>query len=161
MLAGIDFSTRAIHAALIPLEHGNGEPHVAFRHIAIPKSPNPLDRYYQARLAMRTLCQDEKGYPIHLVVVEQPMGRFGVRPLWGMFGAIVASVPGIAAVTALDPQTWRRELGLPPRMTKEQAIAEAAMLLGLGGLDEHSAEALLIALAGRQINNRAWSEGAA
>jgi len=171
VIAGVDFSTRAIHAALIPLEHGNGEPPIVLRHEPIPESPDPLRRYYEARMATRRICADTDGHPVNLVIVEQPMGRFAVRPLWAMFGAIVGSVPGVASVTALDAQAWRRELGLPARLTKQAAIEKALDWLyatraftaprANTTLSEHHADAILIALAGRQQNQRAWSEGAA
>ena len=166
MILGVDFSTKAIHGALIPLEQGNGEPALVFRTYPIPPSLDPLKRYFHARLAMRALSADTDGYPVHLAVVEQPAGRFAARQMWGMFGAICSSLYGVSAVNALEPEEWRAELGLKTRHrtqgeAKRESIAAAETYRGVAGLNEHEAEALLIALAGRQQNNRLWSEGAA
>jgi hypothetical protein len=90
---------------------------------------------------------------VTMVWVEEPWGfhRNADRALLPLFGAIMASVPTRASVAGIQPQEWRRTLGLSRRLSKQDAILNAAGRCDLRWPTEHQAEALLIAHAGRRL----------
>lgn len=181
LLAGIDLSTKRLDAALIPLDPDHGDPNcppVVFRHVLLPneKGATPLYRRVERARAMRRLVHELlKPVPYTLPAphqiathdvasawLENPRGRHRNDALTGTFDAIAAAIPSHIIVAGLDPQEWRRELGLPARMPKASAQIWTRDWLSDQGVvhrgahppDEHLAEALLVALAGRQILQR-------
>lgn len=172
MIIGLDISTTRIDAAIIPIDHdAGGIPTVTFRHATIPqtKGAEPLyrrvERARNMTRAIAPLFRDVDGWEIHLCYIEEPRGRFRNDALTGTFDSICTAIPTGIAVSGFQPQAWRRELGLSPRLSKTDAIVAAMEWLidkraGRITMNEHAAEALLIALAGRQLNNRYFAGAA-
>lgn len=171
-IVGFDISTREITAAIIPLDPDrplvSGEP-VSFEERPLAKTSDDGRRYLEIRTAVKSILGPSP-YDVQLAYVERPYSRFAksIAPMMGVYGAVMASIPRHIARAGIEPQEWRRELGLTPRLAKVDAIDAAQAWCGRYGplwdtqlITEHMAEALLIALAGRQINNRAWTQGAA
>ncbi len=179
MIIGLDISTTQIDAAIIALEHDvAGIPTVTFRHATIPqtKGAEPLyrrvERARHMTRAIAPLFDDVDGWDVQLCYIEEPRGRFRNDALTGTFDSVCTAIPARIAVSGLQPQAWRRELGLPARLSKDQAIQEAFDWIyhhtpssaGYKTIEatptEHQAEALLIAIAGRQLNNRYFAGAA-
>jgi hypothetical protein len=173
LCAGIDLSTSTIHAALIALDPDTHlEEPLVLRHADLPKQRDDA-RFDGVLTAVRDLLRPTAAMEtVELVYIERPMGRhiMSVAPLMAIYGAIRASIPRHIPRDALAPSEWRRELGLPARLSKADAIREARdwvyrydrhYHVSTAQLDEHYADALLVALAGRQRNYRLWAEGAA
>jgi hypothetical protein len=157
MLCGIDFSTKQIDAALIPLDPGNHDvAAVTFRTAPIQSGLRGADRIRDAAHAARQLLFDVKGYEVASVWIEEPFGAYRTadRALLPLMGALVAAIPQRMSVAVIGVQEWRRALGLPGSLTKVAAIDEATTRSGFDAITEHQAEALLVALAGRQ---QCWS----
>jgi hypothetical protein len=172
LLAGLDWSSRAIHAALIPLDTDHGDPScppVAFHTITLPKPcGDDTIRIRAARYATRELLTPD----VHSVWVEEAYGTFRTsdRVLLPIQGAIVAGVPTGTTVALITADAWRRELGLKTGRTTSadaKAAAESYIMDWLsdhtpagGGIvgfrvpSEHEVDALCVALAARQILNR-------
>lgn len=172
LLAGIDWSSKAIHAALIPLDTDHGDPTqppVVFRTMTLPKPTGDATlRIRAARYATRELLTPD----VATVWVEEAYGTFRTsdRVLLPIQGAIVAGVPTGMTVALITADAWRRELGLKTgRTTSVDAKAEAESYamdwlsdnlprsgntVGFRVPDEHEVDALCVALAARQILNR-------
>jgi hypothetical protein len=114
--------------------------------------------------------------PVHEVSsvwVEEPFGprNKATNALREVYGGILASIPLHIERAAIAPQEWRRvvleaEHGHLDRAWQKEDSTDLADLYlhrhrqSRAGIDEHQAEALLIALAGRELTWRAV-EGAA
>jgi hypothetical protein len=100
------------------------------------------------------------------VWVEEPFGprNKATNALREVYGGILASIPPHIERAAIAPQEWRRTLGLDPTGRRTRASARptsgSTTTTSRAACDEHQAEALLIALAGRELTWRAV-EGAA
>jgi hypothetical protein len=180
LLAGIDLSTKRLDAALIPLDpEDTTVPTVVFRHFDLPRMPTGCTAQYRSvercrviREGVRELLRglpagaDGLAYPygVSSVWVEEPFGprNKATNALREVYGGILASIPPHIERAAIAPQEWRRTLGLDP--TKDASIRSARRWLDdhhvTCSCDEHQAEALLIALAGRELTWHAM-EGAA
>jgi hypothetical protein len=170
-VAGFDISTREITCAIIPLDpttptlaDGRG---VAFRSELVTVTRDDGVRYRDIREAVRVILGPSP-YDVQLAYVERPWSRFAksIAPMMGVYGAVMASIPRHIARAGISPAEWRHTLGLPQRISKTDATDRARVWLATQGvsadaLTEHQADALFVALAGRQLNHRAWSEGAA
>lgn len=171
LLAGIDWSTKALHAALIPLDEDHGDPScppVVFRYEELPKlGADPVARIREAQAAVQVVTRSylptlDDRHDVVSVWVEEAWGnhRNTDRALLPIYGAIVSGIRDRQTVAGISAREWRKELGLDLRLTKEGAVREAQDWLWQQGprrsyrLDEHQAEALLVALAGRQIMAR-------
>jgi hypothetical protein len=171
-LAGFDISTREITAAIIPLDsttrHLDDETLVHFYSETLPAGSDDDPRYRAIRVAVRGILGSSP-YDVQLAYVERPWSRFAksIAPMMGVYGAVMASIPLHIVRAGISPSEWRHELGLPQRLTKPDAIREASVWLaqaqlaagatryiGDGFPTEHQAESLLVAIAGRQINDR-------
>jgi hypothetical protein len=169
LLAGIDISTKELTAALIPLDADHGDtacPPVVFRAELLPQTHDDGVFYRDLRTAVSFLVS---GRDVQLVYVEKPRGPYAVRQLNAVYGAVMAAIPVGIARAGIEPQEWRIELGLPRNLKKPAAIEAATDWLAPrssldGGqtwtpmklnysITEHQAEALLVALAARQLNN--------
>jgi hypothetical protein len=181
LLAGIDLSTKRLDAALIPADaEDTTVPPVVFRRFDLPRMPTgctaqhrSVERLRDVHDGMRELLRDirdpSKSYFDQLwwvssVWVEEPFGprNKATNALREVYGGILASIPPHIERAAIAPREWRRTLGLDP--TKDASIRSARRWLDerhvTSSCDEHQAEALLIALAGRELTWRAV-EGAA
>lgn len=108
-----------------------------------------------------------ESHPVVQCWAEEPYTRFwgSAKALFPTFGAVLSSVPTRIEACEITVAEWRSTLGLPARLTKAQAVDEArhwwvdnggvvgeAYAHGLFG--DNAADALLVALAGRQLATR-------
>lgn len=193
ILAGIDLSSKAIHAALIPSDpEDTSVPRIVFRSVTLPSFDSKrlypggttaqfrsTQRCRAVREAVQTLLRGPWRGPESLsrmddvtsAWVEEPKAGGPNRsksdnPLREIYGAILASIPPHIERAAIQPREWRAVLAAadperisnPMRWQKQDSIALADSWLGAHNADrlvsEHEAEALLIALAGRELEAR-------
>lgn len=151
LLAGVDLSVSRLDVAIIPLDPDQQRSAI-FRHEPVPKVKDRHQRCRYIPGIIRSLLKDED-QDVTMVWVEEPFGRYRTadRALLPIFGAVLASIPAWITVTGVGPLEWRRILGLPAGLSKAPAILEAHSRCPdlEGALDEHEAEAVLVALAGR------------
>jgi hypothetical protein len=161
IVAGIDWSSKAIDVALIPLEPDHGDPtleRVTLRREAIPQI-DPLERPYYAAQATAHMLQDVAGYPVVDVFVEEPWTRswIAAAAMFPVYGAILASGRlHRRNVHALSSNQWRALLDLPSRLEKSSAIDDALVREPSlpRTITDHAAESYLIAVAGRLVVRR-------
>lgn len=179
LLAGVDWSSKALHAALIPLDPDHDDetcPPVTFRSVRLPPLlGDGIHRIRSVRQATRELLVHHPN-EVHTVWIEEAYGqhRNTDRVLLPIYGAIVASVPLYMTVAGLRAYDWRQELGLRiGAATSAEAKAEAhtyaldwlsdntpaSLVDGVPTKafrmpDEHEVDSLCIALAARQILHR-------
>lgn len=170
LCAGIDLSMSRLHAALIPLDPDT-TPTIAvhFRETRITGTGDQrLDNI--TPLIRELLRPTYDGDTVEVAYVEKPKGRWRSPSLDALYGATRNAIPNHITRDGFTPSEWRSELGIASKYTKERGIQEARDWIyrhdpryevTTMGLDEHYAEALLIALAGRQRNYRLWAEGVA
>jgi hypothetical protein len=175
LLAGIDFSSKAIHCALIPLDENDTEtPPVTLRHYDLPTwkaaSTTPAYRSVErCRLvggavvelcdpfSWRTLLAGYGSAVVRHACIEEPFGSHGKADnvLRELYGAILASIPPHIERDTITTQEWRRIAfgGYVSEDWKETAILRAMLETGIE-VNEHSAEAYLIARACRKRLNQ-------
>lgn len=180
-VVGIDYSTVAVDAAMIPID-GSGTAVVARTRVdAVWK---PRETALRARMvgvaAQRTMtalasAAEEDGDRIELVVLEEPMARIpAVAALMGpLYGAVSMAVGGGDVVLmSLSAVEWRGAVKAPTRAPREVGVGESRsraqalrrawlkdrslaraheLLGGMTLADDNAAEAVLIAYAGRLI----------
>lgn len=162
LLAGIDISTKRLDMAIIPIDVDTPQ-RVTFRTAELPE-PKGDDgvRARSIRLAVRDLFLQ---HDIASAWVEIPIGPPKYRAtdsahlMTGVYWAVMATIPLQVARAGITTLEWRRELGFRGTLEKNAAIDAAATWIA-GNVpprkwtappDEHQAEALLVALAGRAI----------
>jgi hypothetical protein len=174
---------------LIPLDpQDTTVPPVVFRRFDLPRMPTGCTAQYRSvercrvvragvRELLRYVLADYRGgvasHEVTSVWVEEPMGprNKATNALREVYGGILASIPPHIERAAIAPQEWRRvvleeEHGHLDRAWQKDDSTDLADLYlhrhrkSRAGIDEHQAEALLIALAGRGLTWRAV-EGAA
>lgn len=177
LIAGIDFSSKAIHAALISLDADDGSdaPPVTLRSFVMPTwrggtTPafRSVERCRVVRDAMRELLAplwppDGDENVVH-VCVETPFGasRKADNVMRELYGAILACVPSHIERDTITTNDWRRlvlaedALAEAGRDLKAAAIGQAYLATG-NVMDEHQAEAFLIARACRARLDKAFT----
>lgn len=186
--AGIDLSSRALHAALIPADEANpaGLPPVVFRSVELPRFKpgattaqwRSVERCRVVRDAVRELLRYVLSlephvvpYEVSSVWVEEPLGarNKATNVLREIYGSALASIPPHIERASIAPQEWRRVIRdegwlTPDTWTKADSVGLAVQWvaehardyhLAFDALDEHHAEALLVALAGRRLAEQA------
>ncbi len=175
LLAGIDFSSIAIDAALIPLDPADTSvPPVEFRRFELPafkpKTTTSQYRSVERCRAVRRATADFwaaslYGYDTFLsttcVWIEEPFGH-SQNVMRELYGAILASIPPHIAVSTITPAQWRKHHGIDNEKHTSVAHAGAFVMTqalrgrmsGCIDIDHHMAEALLIALAGRDLEHQ-------
>jgi hypothetical protein len=177
LIAGLDISSKALHAALIPCDPDDGgdAPPVTLRSFDLPvfkpASTTPayrrVERCRVIRQAMRELLRDVyiPGSAIHSldrypqwennvahVCIEEPFGSVSRSTvLWEILGAILASIPPHIERDTIQTHEWRR-IVWPETGGSEnwKYLARIAALQETGiDVNEHEAEAYLIARACR------------
>jgi hypothetical protein len=178
LVAGIDFSSKAIHASIIPLDEDTPLI-VATRVGELPAWPSgkttPEFRSVERARAVRHAVahvladvwgDDEPGGELHYIAhaaVEIPFGhKTRSTVLWELYGAILATIPPRVEREAITTHEWRRIVApIKLRMASEEwkawAVNYAHACTGWA-LSEHHAEAYLIARAARA---RMWNATAA
>lgn len=190
LLAGIDWSSRALHAALIPIDPDHDDPTcppVTFRVEDLPRpGGDPVHRiravqHHTRELLRSPSCGDNISW-IASVWIEEAFGRYrnADRTLLPIYGAIIAGVAPHIAVSSLSAVQWRKELGLKLGATSTAEAKAEAQTLVLDWLsdhtpprlvdgtptkafampDEHEVDALCIALAARRILHRSVPDAA-
>lgn len=169
LIAGVDISTFAITAALLPLDPATYSPAV-LRTIRIESAPI-AERLRNVRGSIHAALADVDGCEIASVWVEQPPppSKFAMQghdALVSVFGSVCGNVPKrITAVAQLMPSEWREvvKLSLAPKTYQSEKPSErwkrAAVERVMGSdlieadypLSHHEADAVLIALAGRHL----------
>jgi hypothetical protein len=172
LLAGVDISTFAVTAALIPLDPGTYAPAI-LRTIRIDPAPI-AERLRNVRGSVHAALADADGCEIASVWVEQPppptkFAMKGHDSLVAVFGSVCGNVPKrITAVAQLMPSEWREvvALSLAPKAYPSEKPTDrwkrAAIERVMGSdlvaqdypLSHHEAEAVLVALAGRHLTWR-------
>lgn len=121
LLAGIDFSTTAVHAALITWDQRAEQQHAILRHARLPTfKPNTTTPQYrsvrrceQLAGAVRTLLGEpsEQGY-VCSVWIEEPFGAQGTADnvLRELYGGILATIPYDTARAPIAPSQWRHTI---------------------------------------------------
>lgn len=169
LIAGVDISTRAIHAALIPLDPTIGA-FAELRCARVAVADKGPQRLRNVRKAMHHVLADATDGEIVAVFIEQPpfFGKLrGGTELIEVYGAACASTPlRIDVVGSMQPQTWRSKVGLAlepheknGRAALDGAWKRAAIRRVLDSclveadypLNEHEADSVLVALAGRGL----------
>lgn len=195
LIAGIDFSSKAIHAALISLDADDGSdaPPVTLRSFVMPTwrggtTPafRSVERCRVVRDAMRELLADvytrnsrviapgeilvlapgdqipgffDEHEVVH-VCVEEPFGasRKADNVMRELYGAILASIPPHIERETITTQEWRRIHELEPLAGDWKYVARLRALQETGvEMDEHQAEAYLIARACRTRLDKAFA----
>lgn len=170
LVAGIDFSTQAIDACLIPFDPDHGDPElsdITFRRAGIPQHTAHL-RPVHAAYIMQRLLEPVAGAEVSWVWVEEAWGphRNTDRVLLPIYGAILAAAwlpQDRRDVSPITVDEWRKVHGLKRYAAedrKRQSITRAFELARdlPVTLTEHAAEAYLIAWAGRRL---IWKAAAA
>lgn len=153
---GVDWSTRRIDVCAVPLDEDiPGAP--VFLHALVAGSA--LDQASRARAAGRVLArlltgiENATGGDVVSVAIEHPVGK-GQHIMLPLLGALSAAVQVSVTVAWLRPVAWRSELGLERDGDWKQASIVYATRHTNEALDEHSADALCVALAWRSIQSR-------
>jgi len=151
LLAGVDLSVSRLDVAIIPLDPDTPrDPVFVTEHV-----PQATDKSQRCRQIGRIIPLMLRDYDqdVTMVWVEEPYGpyRTADRALLPVYGAVLASIPAWMEATGITTREWRSVLGLPLGLSKTQAILEAHSRCPdlERTLDEHEAEAVLVALAGR------------
>lgn len=163
VIAGIDWSSQAIDVVIIPADHDHGDadlPRATIRHAAIPQERHARARRPgHAAFLTVDLLADVAGYAVTTVYVEEGFTHRwnAAAALWPIQGAICAAAwrPGRRDVTLVPPNAWRAWHDLPFRADKDvyvdAALAREPALPR--DITDHTAEAYLIAIAGRDMAN--------
>lgn len=153
LCCGIDFSTKAVHVAAIPLDPDiKGGPWKTAKRVGKDRHASV---HYLVREALRDLA-DQANMDVATVCVEQPVGKVH-RSMHELHGVIRAATPPSIPSTSLSPSEWRKAIGVT-------TIGKAAGLEQVRNLypdcsdwDEHELDALGICTAWRSIQ---WKETA-
>jgi len=170
LVAGVDYSTQAIDVCLIPFDPDHGDPELAdltFRRAGIPQH-TPHLRPVHAAYIMQRLLEPVAGAEVQWVWIEEAWGahRNTDRVLLPVYGAIMAAswLPQDRRdVFPITADEWRKVHQLKKQAgdaKKAQSMARAFELSSDLPVNttHHSAEAFLIAWAGRRL---IWKAAAA
>jgi len=160
-ISGVDFSSKAIHIATIPLNPDAGTVWPRWDAYPLPGGGVPIEELCQTAgtiLIAHTIAVQ----PAQLVV-ERPWTRQwnSANLLLPLFGALITAADTLAPTLSLTVAEWRKELGLPANTKKPHIIQYALTQLldePITPLDDNAAEAFLIALAARSILTRAHDQ---
>jgi hypothetical protein len=170
LVAGVDYSSQAIDVCLIPFDPDHGDPELSdltFRRAGIPQH-TPHLRPVHAAYIMQQLLADEAGASVGWVWIEEAWGphRNTDRALLPIYGAIMAAAwlpQDRRDVFPIKADEWRKVHGLRKQAgadKKAQSMTRAFELASDLPVNttHHSAEAFLIAWAGRRL---IWKAAAA
>jgi hypothetical protein len=125
VIAGIDYSTRAVDVVLL-----DEDTDAATWHRFELEGADAFDRARAVRLAMFTRPFDWDD--VLAVGIEDPRG-YNAGSLYRVQGAILSSLPRHTLVHPLIPSQWRKTVGLPGNASKTAVKAFAAMTLDVAG----------------------------
>jgi hypothetical protein len=152
LIAGVDYSTRAVDVVLL-----DEETDAATWHRFALEGQDAFERARAVRLAMFTRPFDWDD--IVAIGIEDPRG-YNAGALYRIQGAILSSMPRHTLVHPLIPSQWRKTVGLPGNASKDDVSAwvydhwlqplNAAPML----LQQDACDAYCIALATRTLLER-------
>jgi hypothetical protein len=117
-ILGIDLSTRAVHAAAVPLH----EPAILGRSIQLTQADieqpkrsqhvDPAERAIRGGQAARTCLHTlhARGLEIHSCAVEHPGGRYVHPTLYAAFGAVCSALDEYPVASRFAAE-WRKAIG--------------------------------------------------
>jgi hypothetical protein len=149
MIAGIDYSTRAVDVVLL-----DEESDAATWHRFELQGDNAFDRARSVRRAM----WGWNGWDDCLAVgIEDPRG-YNAGSLYRVQGAILSRIPILTLVHPLVPSHWRKTVGLPGNASKADVAEWATWKGGLGAKavfwPQDACDAYAIAVATRTLLER-------
>ena len=151
MIAGVDFSSRAVDIVRLDEDSDRAE-----WHRFLLAGDGAFDRTRSVRAAMpgSSFWDD-----VLAVGIEEPCGH-GAGRLMRVQGAILACVPAHKLVHPLMPSAWRKAVGLPGNASKEVVSEWAGPKLRptvgpLLGIPFDATDAYCIALATRSLIQKA------
>jgi hypothetical protein len=150
MIAGIDYSTRAVDVVLL-----DEDSDAATWHRFELEGADAFDRTRSVREAMRRQHQYLASVwdDVLAVGIEDPRG-YNAGALYRIQGAILATIPQATLVHPLIPSQWRKTVGLPGNASKG-AVFEFTMKhsgrAGSGIWPQDACDAYCIALATRTL----------
>jgi hypothetical protein len=157
MIAGIDYSTRAVDVVLL-----DEDTDAATWHRFELVGADAFDRARDVRRAMLSrpmpwedrLSGDSSLFWDDVLAcgIEDPRG-FNSGSLYRVQGAILACLPARLLVHPLIPSSWRKTVGLPGNANK-QGVWEFADGKGKGHWPQDACDAYCIALATRTLLER-------
>lgn len=162
MIAGIDFSTKAIDVVLIADEGHQAEWH----RFQIPKHQLFTAERARAVLAAAPARGWWEDNGVWLVGIEQPMSRFAhtAKSLGLVAGALISRLPRGLPVIETQPEEWQRMFCDPGEKVCKESIARASRRW-LGppayGWPQDAHDAAGIAWTVRELNDRALKNGLA
>jgi hypothetical protein len=111
MIAGIDYSTRAVDVVLLD------EDSDAATWLRIPLfGQDAFERVRSVRQGMRSSMWDDA----LAIGIEDPRG-YNAGALYRIQGAILSCIPNAILVQPFIPSQWRKTVGLPGNASKAQA----------------------------------------
>jgi hypothetical protein len=145
VIAGIDYSTRAVDIVLL-----DEDTDAATWHRFELEGADAFDRARAVRMAMftRPFDWDE----VVAVGIEDPRG-YNAGSLYRVQGAILSSLPRHTLVHPLIPSSWRKTVGLPGNASKAEVMA---WMMNSDRYDwpQDACDAYCIALATRTLLER-------
>jgi hypothetical protein len=144
VIAGIDYSTRAVDVVLL-----DEDTDAATWHRFELEGNDAFDRARNAGKAFHisSLLWDE----IVAVGIEDPRG-YNAGALYRVQGAILGRIPTGVLVHPLPPSVWRKTVGLPGNASKADVMLHVfASTFGVGEWPQDACDAYCIALATRTL----------
>lgn len=151
MIAGCDFSTRAIDVVLLDEDTGAA---TWFR-----SELHGADAFDRARDVHRAMIEDfgsDFWDDVLACGIEEPRG-YGAGALYRVQGAVLAGLPASLLVHPLIPSSWRKTVGLPGNASKQDVWKHAIGLMANDngvvkmGWPQDACDAYCIALATRTL----------
>lgn len=149
MIAGIDFSTRAVDVVLLSEDSDAATWHRFELH-----GDGAFDRTRSVALSVpgagHSFWDD-----VLAVGIEQPRGNHGVVHMARIQGAVLTRIPTDKLVHPINPSDWRKTVGLPGNCSKDEVRMWVTGLWD-GALDRYdwpqdACDAYCIALATRSL----------
>lgn len=159
-VAGIDFSTKAIHIVTLAEDTNEADIHVVRLDLERGDAETRLRRL-RDRMPVRTAWHD---IGVTLIAIELPFfGRSAgqLAPMAMGYGALLACLPADIPLMPLRADDWRGECALPKRgaksVLKKAAIDYARVCWDNPPqtIDDNTADAFCIAWAARELDIRA------
>jgi hypothetical protein len=155
MIAGIDYSTRAVDVVLL-----DEETDAATWHRFELEGKDAFDRTRAIRdlFAGAPLSFRDKWEAVLAVGIENPGGKVGTGAMYRVQGAILTKIPRGTLVQPFPPASWRKTVGLPGNASKDAVAEWATWKGGLGAKavfwPQDACDAYCIALATRTLLER-------
>jgi hypothetical protein len=151
MIAGIDYSTRAVDVVLL-----DEDSHAAEWHRFELSGADAFERTRDVSRAFN--LTSEQWDSVVAVGIENPGGKYGTGAMYRVQGAVLASIPFYKLVQPLPPALWRKTVGLPGNASKDAVAEWATWKGGLGAKavfwPQDACDAYCIALATRTLLER-------